>query len=96
MGRRVRINKLNRTDPKGNLYYVKLNTECGILYKLGFTTLESVEARMSYGGSDDWRYIDKVLMFSYLPDAFEVEQKLHSCLNKKRHLKNTVRIKLFL
>lgn len=84
MGRRVRINKLNRTDPKGNLYYVKLNTECGILYKLGFTTLESVEARMSYEGSDDWRYIDKVLMFSYLPDAFEVEQKLHNCLNKKK------------
>lgn len=84
MGRRIRSNTLKKTDPRGNLYYVKLNTECGILYKLGFTTLESVEARMSYGGSDDWRYIDKVLMFTYLPDAFEVEQKLHSCLDKKK------------
>ena len=84
MGRRVKINKLNSIDPRGNLYYVKLKTECGILYKIGFTTYESVEARMSYGGSDDWRYIDKVLMFKYLPDAFKVEQKLHSILYKKK------------
>lgn len=84
MARKIRGNRLHRVDPKGNLYYVRLNTEYGIFYKLGFTTFRSVEARMSYGGSTDWQYIDKVLMFKNLPDAFEVEQKLHTYLDKKR------------
>lgn len=63
---------------------MRLNTDCGVFYKLGFTTLESVEARMSYGGSNDWRYIDKVFLFLNLSDAYEVEQKLHSCLSSKK------------
>lgn len=84
MARRRIRNRLHRADPKGNLYYVRLNTEYGVFYKLGFTTFGSVKARMSYKGSTDWQYIDKVLMFKNLPDAFEVEQKLHAYLDKKR------------
>lgn len=84
MARKIRRDRLHRADPKGNLYYVRLNTEYGIFYKLGFTTFGSVEARMRYGGSTDWQYIDKVLMFKNLPDAFEVEQKLHTYLDKKK------------
>ena len=84
MGRRISSKRLRRADARGNLYYVRLNTEYGKFYKIGFTTLESVHARMSYSGSTDWKYIDEVLMFIYLPDAFEVEQTLHSYLDEKR------------
>ena len=96
MARKIRRDRLHRADPKGNLYYVRLNTEYGIFYKIGFTTFGSVEARMSYGGSTDWQYIDKVLMFKNLPDAFEVEQKLHTYLDKKKPLRSIVQIKSFL
>ncbi|QSX32099.1 hypothetical protein JYB87_09890 [Shewanella avicenniae] len=39
---------------------------------------------MSYGGSEDWKYIDKVLLFLNLSDAFNIEQSLHSCLDSKK------------
>lgn len=68
----------------GHLYYVRLRTELGIFYKIGFTTMGSVEKRLNYKGSNDARYIDKVLLFSYLQDAYDVEQKLHGLLYKKR------------
>ncbi len=84
MRRAIVSSRFHRSSYEGNLYYVRLNTDCGVFYKLGFTTLESVEARLSYGGSDDWRYIDKVFLFLNLPDAYKVEQQLHSCLNGKK------------
>ncbi len=84
MARRIRSSQIEPTNKKGNLYYVRLKTEYGVFYKLGFTTLQSVEARLGYGGSRDHQYIDKVLLFLNLHDAFDVEQKLHSYLSKKK------------
>ena len=40
--------------------------------------------RFEYGGSNDYQYIDKVLLFVNLKDAFDVEQKLHAYLYKKK------------
>tara|TARA_R110001592_G_scaffold363263_1_gene682786 strand:- start:10339 stop:11010 length:672 start_codon:yes stop_codon:yes gene_type:complete len=81
------MNRFHRPIPckkSGNLYYVRLKTECGIFYKLGFTSLNSVHERLGYGGSNDAQYIDKVLLFVYLDDASEVENKLHSYLSDKK------------
>lgn len=84
MARRISSNSLRRSDPRGNLYYIRLDTEYGKFYKIGFTTARSVYDRMSYAGSLDWKYIDKVIVFVYLTDAFKVEQKLHTYLNHKK------------
>lgn len=62
----------------GHLYYVRLKTEFGIFYKLGFTSMASVEQRLSYKGSGDEKYIDKILLFSFYADGYHIEQKLHS------------------
>ncbi|MCP5079868.1 MAG: GIY-YIG nuclease family protein [Psychromonas sp.] len=67
----------------GNLYYVRLKTEYGIFYKIGFTASTSVMARLSFNGSSDGQYIDKVLLFIYCLDAFDVESKLHEILKAK-------------
>lgn len=81
------MNKFYRSMPfkkAGNLYYVRLKTEYGIFYKLGFTSLNSVHERLGYGGSNDAQYIDKVLLFVYLDDAYKVENQLHSYLRDKK------------
>jgi hypothetical protein len=67
----------------GNLYYVKLKTDSGTLYKLGFTSLESVHARLSFGGAGDEKLIDKVLFFEYFEDAFDIEDRFHSLFESK-------------
>lgn len=84
MSRKVRHDKTWRSDHRGNLYYVRLKTEFGVMYKIGFTTFNSVEERMSRYNSNDVKYIDKVLMFRFLPTAFKVERDLHICLQEKR------------
>ncbi|MFX1825448.1 hypothetical protein [Acinetobacter sp. AS5] len=68
----------------GHLYYVRLKTDVGTFYKIGFTTADSVEARFDYGGARDSRYIDKVLMFTYSDHAYNAEQSLHGCLYDKK------------
>lgn len=84
MARRTGYNQTMPTNKAGNLYYVRLNTECGVFYKLGFTTMRTVQARFEYGGSNDYQYIEKILLFVNLKDAFDVEQQLHSYLSKKK------------
>ncbi len=66
----------------GYLYYIRLKTQLGTFYKLGFTKSSSVETRFSYDGSDDHKLIDKELLFVYLDNAYDVETKLH------RHFSN--------
>lgn len=61
----------------GNLYYVRLKTPMGLMYKLGFTTLGSVHDRLAYQASGDEKYIDSVLCFVHLDDAWGAEQRLH-------------------
>ena len=51
------------TTPDGNLYYVRLKTPVGTMYKLGFTKLSSVRERLAYQKSGDEQYIDKVFLF---------------------------------
>jgi hypothetical protein len=50
----------------------------GLMYKLGFTTLGSAQERLAYQGNGDEKYIDAVLCFVYLEDAWDVEQMLHT------------------
>ncbi|MDO9518610.1 MAG: GIY-YIG nuclease family protein [Pseudohongiella sp.] len=69
--------------PDGYLYYVRLKTEYGIFYKIGFTKLQSVEARLNFGGNADVRHIDKVLAFVYFKDAYDIEQRLHEVLRSQ-------------
>lgn len=81
-----------RTTPKsalpppnreGHLYYVRLRTPVGLLYKIGFTTMDSVEARLSFKGDGAEQMIDKVLCFLPFKDAWGLEQELHRLLKDK-------------
>ncbi len=69
---------LRPSNPSGNVYYARLITPLGIFYKLGFTTHDSVQARLAYKGNGDEKLLDHVLCFGYLDDAFDVEFALHS------------------
>jgi len=71
-------------SPDGNLYYVRLKTPVGTMYKLGFTKLSSVRERLAYQKSGDEQHIDKVLLFAHRPDAFTIEEQLHGYFGKKR------------
>lgn len=64
------------SDPSGNVYYARLLTNQGIFYKLGYTKKSTLHERMAYGGTDDERLIDQVLLFSFQPDAWDIEQTL--------------------
>lgn len=77
---KLQARKIQKYEPpsrKGNLYYVRLKTPVGRLYKLGFTSLGSVEERLAFNGNGDEKLIDKVIVFVHLDDAFDVECRLH-------------------
>jgi len=61
----------------GYLYYVRLQTEFGRFYKLGYTKSDSVEKRFNYGDADNYKLVDKELLFVHLDNAYEIEKKLH-------------------
>jgi hypothetical protein len=67
----------------GHLYYVRLKTSVGTMYKLGFTAMPSVHARLAYQGLGHEKMIDAVLLFHYLDDAWTVEQELHDYFRTK-------------
>jgi hypothetical protein len=71
-------------NPSGNLYYVRLKTPNGTYYKLGFTKRDTVEERLGFQGNSDKNLIDKVFLFAFRQDAFDVEQRLHSHFLKDR------------
>lgn len=71
----------NRLPPPridGHLYYVRLRTEIGLIYKLGFTTQASIEDRLAFKGDGAEKLIDKVLFFHHFSNAWELEQELHT------------------
>lgn len=68
----------------GNVYYARLSTPHGTLYKLGFTKMASVTDRLAYGGLGNEKLIDKVLAFTFLEDAWDVEQDLHDHFQTQR------------
>lgn len=71
----------------GYVYYIRFKTPKGIFYKIGFTRMSSAELRFSYGGSENYKMIDKVLMYKYSLKALEYEQKLHHDLRHDRAYK---------
>lgn len=68
----------------GNLYYIRLKTNFGPLYKLGFTSMSSVHERFTYKGNGDEKLIDEVYLFAYDREAFYHEAKLHSHFRQKK------------
>ena len=73
------------SDPSaGHVYYLKLKTSRGPMYKLGFTTKTSIRERFSFDGSEDYKLIDKEFIFTYLPNAYEIEQRLHRLFQHSR------------
>lgn len=64
----------------GYLYYIELEIEKKSYYKVGYTKDDSVYKRFSYGGSNDYKYIKKVIFFHYFENAFELEQNIHDFL----------------
>jgi hypothetical protein len=69
---------------EGYLYYIRLNTEKGDFYKIGFTKMESVEERFSYGGSENYKLIDKIFMYKYSMYAYDIELLLHNHLSNEK------------
>lgn len=69
----------------GYLYYVRIKAEQGVFYKIGFTTFDSVQARLrQFGRPGDEDLVDHILLFEHFEDAFDIESKLHRSLLKKR------------
>lgn len=66
------------TENIGNLYYVRLNTPLGKFYKIGFTTMKSVNDRLAFQGTGDEKYIEEVLYFQFRLGAYGLEQSLHA------------------
>lgn len=79
-------NKQSITPPTiaGYLYYVRLRTAFGPMYKLGFTSLTSLEARFAFKANGDEHLLDRQFLFAFRHDAFSVEQLLHGHFYKKR------------
>lgn len=75
-----------RTD--GYVYYVRLKTPLGLFYKLGFTSLGSVEERLAFQGKGDEDLVDKVLFFVYLKDGYDVETALHQHFRPRKAFSN--------
>jgi len=71
----------------GNLYYIKLKTNLGIFYKIGFTTYNNINERFNYNGSSDYKLIQDIFIFQYYDNAYMKEQKLHQKYNDKRAFK---------
>lgn len=63
---------------QGNLYYIRLSTHIGIVYKLGFTTLNSAQERLAFQGKGHEQLIDEVIFFYHFDDAYQMEQALHA------------------
>ena len=73
----------NQIDPEGLLYYVRLKTPYGRIYKLGYTSLGSVHERLAYQGKGHEKLIEAVLLTVKYDDALLREQCLHSYFKSK-------------
>jgi hypothetical protein len=61
----------------GNLYYVRLKTDFGVFYKVGFTTMQSLEARLAYQGNGHELLIDKIILFTWRANGALEEDLIH-------------------
>jgi hypothetical protein len=71
-------------NPAGYVYYARLRTDYGMLYKLGYTKKRSLAERMAYGGHGDEKLIDQEIFFTYREDAWDVEQTLLDYFTSQR------------
>lgn len=78
-----RPNKYEPSSKKGNLYYVRLKTSVGMLYKIGFTAMGSAQERLGFDGSGTELMIDKELMFLPFDNAWDLEQELHKVFKNR-------------
>lgn len=78
-----RVLQRNDANPEGILYYVRLKTQFGMIYKLGFTSLESVHERLAYQRKGHERLIDAVLFSARFDNALVLEQCLHDHYDSK-------------
>ncbi|MBV7549874.1 GIY-YIG nuclease family protein [Pseudomonas sp. PDM26] len=76
-------NPLAVEGKRGSLYYIRLNTQLGKFYKIGFTSFKSVHERLAYQGTGDEKLIEEVLYFEPHHNAFELEQCLHTYFGSK-------------
>jgi len=81
--------------PAGYVYYIRLKTKKGTFYKLGYTKMDNVMDRYSYGGSDTYKLINKVLMHKYCLYAYDMEQKFHYLLQNNKAYPKYSRLNLF-
>lgn len=79
----------------GYIYYVKLKTEIGVFYKIGFTSKDSVYKRFKDNDSEDYKLIDEVFLFKYLPNSYSIENELHGMLYNKKAFPKYSRDPLF-
>lgn len=76
---------LENERPDGNLYYARLNTDFGLMYKIGVTSLPTLKGRLEFEGPLEGVTIERVFLFSYRANASEIEHKLHSaCFSNLR------------
>jgi hypothetical protein len=54
------------------------------MYKLGFTSMSSVQERFAYKGNGDEALIDQIYLFVYDREAFYYEEKLHNHFRDKK------------
>lgn len=73
-----------REEKAGNIYYVRLKTPVGHLYKLGFTTMSTAHERFAFQGARHEKLIDRVFVFAYSLNAFSIEQTLHGHFESKQ------------
>ena len=84
----MRYTKPNRipvpSQTTGHLYYVRLKSSFGPLYKLGFTSMSSVRERFAFKGNGDEKLIDEIYLFVYDREAFHHETRLHGHFGHKK------------
>lgn len=74
-----------RTDfNDGYLYYIRIKSDVGYFYKVGFTQSEDLNARFGFKENGDEKLIDYVFFVEYYPDAYKKEQFIHLHFNGKR------------
>lgn len=72
----------------GHLYYVRVRSRFGPLYKIGFTKSASVAHRFTFKNNGDEKLLDAQFLFAYHDDAFGMEERLHTHFSSKKAFGN--------
>ena len=85
---RSQSNRLRPDGNAGHLYYVRVRSRFGPLYKIGFTKSESVARRFNFKNNGDEKMLDAQFLFAYHEDAFNLEKRLHEHFSAKKAFGN--------